>query len=148
MTAKQQKESLQNTLRTFKLPEKYIIYQADGRLGKKFAIAVETEHGGIDTKTRFYTYQEMNMYLSGYQRALTNPFDQNQQFNVRFSHSNHNLVKDVYASDEDAAISLAKDTDYWPIGYPNYTMMSIQIFYEDELIIEYMIGLEGELIKQ
>ncbi|MFZ1496781.1 MAG: hypothetical protein WAS72_06960 [Saprospiraceae bacterium] len=73
MTFNQKKEALSNALVSFDFPKHYFIQNADARLGHRFAIAKNTENGGISCFTGFMTYEEMNAYLMGYYRALRNP---------------------------------------------------------------------------
>ena len=74
MNVQQQKEALQNSLKHYKFDPKYIVFPSDGRLGKKWAIAEEIEHGGISTLTRFMTYDEFNSYMKGYNDATFKKF--------------------------------------------------------------------------
>lgn len=61
----QQKEALSNFLKVFDKNQKYFIEIADRRIGKKFAISENTENGGINTKSNFMTYDEMNCFFMG-----------------------------------------------------------------------------------
>ncbi len=70
LTYTQQKEALTNALKSFNIPEKYFIQKSDARLGKKFAIATDDHN----THTNFMTYEEMNCFLMGYNKATTKPF--------------------------------------------------------------------------
>ena len=67
-------EALTNALDSCGIHPKYFIVYGDGRLGRKFAIATNTEKGGIQTHTNYMTYEEMNAFLMGYNTAQTNPF--------------------------------------------------------------------------
>ena len=73
LTYTQQKEALTNSLKSFNIPEKYFIQKSDARLGKKFAIAHNTESGGLQVCTNFMTYEEMNCFLMGYSKAINKP---------------------------------------------------------------------------
>lgn len=74
LTTDQQKEALENALRSFNFPEKYIIVKSDGRMGKLFAIGVKLEHGVVDTKTSYLSYTELNHFLMGHQAKSINLF--------------------------------------------------------------------------
>lgn len=53
-----------------------------------------------------------------------NPFDNNLQFEVLFSHSkyyNGQSTKSIYAPTRKEAIELSKNEMYWPIEYPDYS---------------------------
>lgn len=65
MTKSQQKEGLTNFLKMVTKNENLFIYNSDGRCGNTFAIAENTENGGISTKSNFMTYKEMNCYFFG-----------------------------------------------------------------------------------
>lgn len=69
---KQKKEGLSNALVSFGFPEKYFIQNSDGRLGQKFAIASNTDNGGVNVHTNFMTYDEMNCFFIGYHTAINN----------------------------------------------------------------------------
>ena len=75
MTIEKKKEALSNSLETFGFNKKYFIQTADARLGHKFAIAHNTESGGVFIHTGFMSYECMNQYLMGYNKALTNPLN-------------------------------------------------------------------------
>ena len=64
MTVKQENEALTNFL-VMLTKEDLFIQNADGRLGKKYAIAEKTENGGINVKCNFMTYSEMNCFFMG-----------------------------------------------------------------------------------
>jgi len=66
LTKQQEIEGLTNFLKNFDKNENYFITPtADGRLGKKYAIAEKLEYGAINTKTNFMTYAEMNCFFMG-----------------------------------------------------------------------------------
>jgi hypothetical protein len=73
LTHIQKKEALDNALKHFGFPAKYFIYIAG--VGKKaqFGIAHEGTHKFAHIAVNCMTYEEMNAYIRGYQRALTNP---------------------------------------------------------------------------
>lgn len=73
MTIAEKRDALNNSLRTFNFPDKFFIVQSDRRTGLRFAIASNTEIGGIQLHSGYYTYEEMNSFLMGYNTALTNP---------------------------------------------------------------------------
>lgn len=73
MTFNQKKEALQNSLISFRFPDKYFIQNADGRLGHKFAIASNTENGGVMVHTNYMNYDEMNCFFMGYNAAVNKP---------------------------------------------------------------------------
>jgi hypothetical protein len=63
---KNENEALTNFLRSaFTKNDDFFIQNADDRIGKKYAIAKKTERGGIDVKTNFMTYNEMNCFFMG-----------------------------------------------------------------------------------
>lgn len=74
LTFKEKKEALENSLVSLGLDKKYSIEPSDARLGQRFAIAVKTENS-VNIKTEFMTYDEMNCFINGYQRALNNPLN-------------------------------------------------------------------------
>lgn len=67
-------ESLNNSLKYFNFPTKYFIFPADKRLGSKFSLASNTEHGGISTHTSFMTFEEFNAWFMGYLAATNKKF--------------------------------------------------------------------------
>lgn len=69
MTISAKQETLQNSLRTFNFPAKYFIQIADRRIGHKFALASNTDNGGLNVHSSFMTYDEFNCYLRGYYDA-------------------------------------------------------------------------------
>ena len=71
-TTNTQKENLNNALRHYNFNEKYFIQTSDKRLGKKYAIVSKTDNGGLIAHTNYMDYEQMNCYLFGYQKALTN----------------------------------------------------------------------------
>lgn len=75
LTTDQMKQALENALRSFNFPEKYIIVKSDGRMGKLFAIGYMLEHGGLQVKTTYLTYTELNHFLMGYQAKTINLFN-------------------------------------------------------------------------
>ena len=64
MKKSEQKAILETTLKNLKFDDKYFIYQCDGRLGNKFAVA-EPSGSGISNITGFMTYKEMGCYFYG-----------------------------------------------------------------------------------
>ena len=72
LTIEQQKIALLNFLRLFDPTQKYFITKADGRIGKKFAIAEFAEPGAINIKSNFMTYEEMNCYFMGILAIMEN----------------------------------------------------------------------------
>lgn len=77
LTYQQQKKALTNSIRHFKFDPKYFIQETlDGRIGKKFAIASNSETGGVNVHTRFMTYYEFNtIWFAGYLQATQKPFN-------------------------------------------------------------------------
>ena len=73
LTPTQKIEALNNGLKSFKLPEQYFIHPANGGGKMKFAIAQKSYLGGINCQTAFMTYEEMNCFLMGYNRAQISP---------------------------------------------------------------------------
>jgi len=69
LTAAQKKEALENALRHYQFAPKYSIYSVNKGKDAIFAIAEKIAHGGMNTLTRFMTYDEMNAYLFGYNDA-------------------------------------------------------------------------------
>ncbi len=65
MTVKQENEALTNFLLNFTDKENLFIQNADGRIGKKYCIAEKTENGGVNIKSNFMTYNEMNCFFMG-----------------------------------------------------------------------------------
>jgi len=65
MNIKQEVDALTNFLRVIDKEEKYLISKADSRLGKRYAITEKTEIGGINVKSNFMTYSEMNAFFMG-----------------------------------------------------------------------------------
>ena len=68
-TLDQQREALNNALKSFNFPEKYFIHLT----APKFVIATR-ENGGIKTHSSFMDYEQMNYFLVGYNLALIKPF--------------------------------------------------------------------------
>lgn len=73
LTTESKTAALNNALRSFDIPEKYFIHSANTGRNSKFAIASKSELGGINTHSAFMSYEELNMYLSGYNRRIKNP---------------------------------------------------------------------------
>lgn len=74
MTTEAKKQALINALNTFKFPERYTIVISQTPK-KRFAIGQATSDGlCINAITSFMTYEELNTYLLGYHRALTQPY--------------------------------------------------------------------------
>ena len=69
LTVDQKVEALTNALRNLWLPAEYLIVTADRRCGHKFAIAVPSLTGGINVKTGYMSYEEMNAFILGYYRG-------------------------------------------------------------------------------
>ena len=69
LTVDQKVEALTNALRNLWLPAEYLIVTADRRCGHKFAIAVSNVAGGINVKTGYMSYEEMNAFILGYYRG-------------------------------------------------------------------------------
>lgn len=65
MTIDEKTEALQNALVSFEFPEKYFIYHVNKGANVKFAIASRSDSGGLNTHSRFMTYDECNAYLKG-----------------------------------------------------------------------------------
>jgi len=75
MTIDKKVEALTNALKSFNFPQWCYIETSDKRLGHRFAIAKKGEHGTVSILTNFVNYEEMNCFLMGYNKALTNPFN-------------------------------------------------------------------------
>jgi len=78
MATKLKREHVENALNSFKAnnPElkDFTLQNADGRLGKRIALAKIGELGRVSIKTDFMTYSEMNMFLLGYSFKADNRF--------------------------------------------------------------------------
>jgi len=70
LTLDQQREALNNALKSFNFPEKYFIHLT----APKFVIATSNKNGGINTHSSFMSYEQMNYFLVGYNLALIKPF--------------------------------------------------------------------------
>ena len=57
--------ALTNFLRNVSTNEELFIFTMNKGRNAKFCIATKTEIGGINNKTSFMTYEEMNAYFSG-----------------------------------------------------------------------------------
>lgn len=57
--------ALTNFLRNVSTNEKLFIFTMNKDKNAIFCIATKTEIGGIDIKTKFMTYEEMNCYFFG-----------------------------------------------------------------------------------
>lgn len=68
-----QTQSLNNSLRYFGIPDKYFIFAHVKRVKAKFVISSKTEIGGLNSHSRFMTYDEMNSYLQGYNAHFKSP---------------------------------------------------------------------------
>ena len=68
LTVSQKAEALTNALKNLRFSAKYSIVTADKRCGHKFAIAVSNVAGGINVKTGYMSYEEMNAFILGYYR--------------------------------------------------------------------------------
>jgi hypothetical protein len=75
MTIQQQQEALNNALRHFKFPKEYIIQSTFAGRANKFQIASKIDQYGYNTHTNLMTYEEMNAYLMGYNKAITKPLN-------------------------------------------------------------------------
>ena len=69
LTLEQQKEALNNALRSFNFDSKYKIVVS----APLFCIGSKNQAGGLNTHTRFMSYENMNAFLMGYNTALTKP---------------------------------------------------------------------------
>lgn len=65
MKASEENEALTNFLKMVTKDENLVIQNADGRLGKKYAIAEKSDIGTINVKSNFMTYNEMNCFFMG-----------------------------------------------------------------------------------
>lgn len=74
LSISQKTEALNNSLASFKFPQKYFISLADARLGQRFAISEKTENGGLSIHSNYMTYDEMNCYLMGYEAGRNNRY--------------------------------------------------------------------------
>ena len=72
MSITQKQQALTNALRSFNFNPIYFIEIGDKRMGQKFAIASRTETS-LKIHSNYMTYEEMDCYLMGYNKALTNP---------------------------------------------------------------------------
>ena len=63
-TAKTEIANLTQFLRIFTKDEKFQIQQADGRLGKRYAIVEKTD-GSVNLKSGYMTFKEMECYMYG-----------------------------------------------------------------------------------
>lgn len=69
-----QKANLNETLRYYNFDANYFALPIDGRLGKKYAIASNTEFGGLQTHSDYMTVKEFKCYLSGFDACKRNTF--------------------------------------------------------------------------
>ncbi len=60
-------------LLSFNFPAKYFIFSMNKGANTVFAIAKNDKTVGLDTVTGFMSYDKMNAYLIGYNKALKNP---------------------------------------------------------------------------
>ena len=74
LSLSQQKEALTNSLKSYKFDDNYFVQVADKRIGKKFAIATNTEFGGLQIHSNYMSYDEFNAYLFGIYHAKTNKY--------------------------------------------------------------------------
>lgn len=73
-TLEQQKANLNEALRYYNFDANYFALPIDGRLGKKFAIASNTEFGGLQTHSDYMTVKEFEYYLLGFDACKHNAF--------------------------------------------------------------------------
>lgn len=69
MTAIQKQDALQNAMASFEFPKKYFVHPANKGRAIIFTIASKNDHDGINTHSRFMTYDEFNAYLRGWYDA-------------------------------------------------------------------------------
>lgn len=74
MTISEKKEALDNSLSHFGFPKKYFIVTADKRIGHKFSLGSNSDHGGVNIHSNYMTYDEFNAYLKGWYDAKMNKF--------------------------------------------------------------------------
>lgn len=74
MTVSAKKEALENALLSFNFPKEYLIHTAGTRRKSIFGLATKGETGGINTHSRFMTYEELNAYLRGWHAAKISKF--------------------------------------------------------------------------
>jgi len=74
MNKTDKKEALQNALSYFKFPSKYFVYEVNAGNAHKFSIASKNSQGGIDTHSKFMSYDEFNSYLFGWYDAKMKKF--------------------------------------------------------------------------
>lgn len=72
-TPHQKKEALDNALKHFGFPPQYFVYIVVVGKKAKFGIAYEGANTFAHIAVNCMTYEEMNAYIRGYHRALTNP---------------------------------------------------------------------------
>ena len=65
LSQEQKKQCLENALRHFDIPSKYFIHTMNK--GKNSIFAIVTE--GINSKTGYMSYDEMNAFIMGYARG-------------------------------------------------------------------------------
>jgi hypothetical protein len=74
MTASAKKEALENALKHYRFDKMYFIYSINKGTNTRFTIASNSGTGGINTHTRFMSYDEMNAYFFGYNDAKLNTY--------------------------------------------------------------------------
>ena len=57
--------ALTNFLQTISTNKEFFIFSVNSGKNAKFSIATKTGIGGIDVKTKFFSYDEMNAYFYG-----------------------------------------------------------------------------------
>ena len=73
MTKKEKEVAdLNQTLRHYNFDGNYFALPIDGRLGYKYAIASNTEFGGLQTYSDYMTVKEFKCYLFGHDAAKRN----------------------------------------------------------------------------
>jgi len=61
----QKMEALTNFLKTISKNEELFVYHVNLGKNTKFAVAEKAEHSGVNPKSNFMTYDEMNCYFMG-----------------------------------------------------------------------------------
>ena len=72
LTISQQIKSLTNFLKLVSKNEELFIYHVNLGKNTKFAVAEKLELGGVNAKSNFMTYDEMNCYFMGVLAAQEN----------------------------------------------------------------------------
>lgn len=73
MTTAEQKQALENSLKSFDFDKNYFI-KSDEINGKTFALAYKIEQGGIRIKTDFMDYKTFNYWFAGYMASNAKEF--------------------------------------------------------------------------